>query len=53
MEDNILNGDHLEYMWCFFMWVLTKKQWWTIATFGCIVNIMYKNNNRTKMTETY
>jgi hypothetical protein len=29
-----------------------KKQWWNIATFGCIVNIMYKNNNRTKMTET-
>lgn len=25
MEDNILNGDHLEYMWCFFMWVLTKN----------------------------
>lgn len=52
MEETVLNGDHLEYMWCFFIWVLTNKQWWNIATFGCIVNTMYKNNNRTKMTKT-
>jgi hypothetical protein len=51
MEDTILNGDHLEYV-VFFHVGFNKKQWWNIATFGCIVNIMYKNNNRTKMTET-